>query len=227
MMNDRFSAELRQHLLAAADERPADGRLAAIIDGVAVTRQRRAFVVRTLWSPTRPAIFPSVALRYGLIGAALIVAIIGAALLVGGAPSRRTVFEGTWTSTDPGDGSTQTLVVGAGPSPTVHFEDDFATGVACQDTDVKTFVMDGLGTVVDDRLDVIWPDGGGCGPTTIEIGPGSYRYDPAHDTITDGKDLTWARLDRAVVPTPSPQPSATSGERRAASSGEQRAAELP
>jgi hypothetical protein len=31
MMNDRFSAELRQHLLATADERPGDGRLALII----------------------------------------------------------------------------------------------------------------------------------------------------------------------------------------------------
>ena len=79
MMNDRFSAELRQHLLATADERPADGRLAAIIDGVAVTAQRHPIMAGLTWVPRRTGVFPSAAVRYGLLAAALLIALVAAA----------------------------------------------------------------------------------------------------------------------------------------------------
>ena len=207
MMNDRFSAELRQHLLATADERPGDGRLEAIVEGVSVTRQTHPLLGHLPWALRPTDFFPSAVVRYGLIAAALIIAIVAAALFAGNA-GRRTVFEGTWTSIDPGDGSTQTLVVGGGPDPAVHFEDEFATGLACRDADVKIFTMDGLGTVVDDRLDIVWPDGGGCGPTKIVVGPGSYAYNAARDTMIDRQGLTWARLERGLVPptsTPTPE----------------------
>ena len=46
MMNDRFSAQLRQHLLATADERPAGDTLAAIVDGVATTAQYHQLTAR-------------------------------------------------------------------------------------------------------------------------------------------------------------------------------------
>jgi hypothetical protein len=207
MMNDRFSAQLRQHLLATANERPADGRLEAIDARVAVTAQRPRLVARLPWMPgINP--FPSVAMRYGLI-VALIIAIVGAALAVGVA-TRGTVFQGTWRSIDPADGSTQTLVVGGGASPAVHFVDDFATGLACRADAVKVFTMDGTGTIVDGRLVVVWPDGGGCGLMMVVVGPGSYTYDRATDTITDGDRLTWTRVQGSVVPpssTPVAEPS--------------------
>jgi hypothetical protein len=70
--------------------------------------------------------------------------------------------------------------------------------------------MDGTGTIVDDRLDVVWPDGGGCGLMKVEVGPGSYTYDQATGTIVDGDDLTWTRVRADVVPpssTPRTEPS--------------------
>ena len=88
MMNDRFSAQLRQHLLETADERPADGRLEAIDERVAVTAQRPRLVARLGWFPGRVDPFASGAVRYALIAAALIVAIVAAALAAGvGSPS--------------------------------------------------------------------------------------------------------------------------------------------
>jgi hypothetical protein len=138
--------------------------------------------------------------RYGLIAAAAILAIVAAALAAGVGPARPTDFEGTWQSTDPGDGSRQTLVIGGGTRPALHFEDDFATGAACANSDVKVFTMDGTGSIDGDRLDVAWPDGGGCGPLTIDIGPGSYFYDQGTDTITDRQGLTWTHLERVPVP---------------------------
>jgi hypothetical protein len=110
------------------------------------------------------------------------------------------VFEGTWTSIDVPDGSRQTLVVGPGSSPAVHFVDDFATGAACVADEVKVFTMDGTGRIVDDRLVVVWPGGGGCGLMKVDVGPGSYTYDHATDTITDGDRLTWTRVEASVVP---------------------------
>ena len=209
MMNDRFSAQLRQHLLSAADERPGEGRLASIVEGVAVTRQRRPLVGRLSWAPRLAEPFSSAALRYGLIAAALVIGIVAAALAAGVGPTRPTDFEGTWQSTDPGDGSRQTLVVDGGTRPALHFEDDFATGAACANSDVKVFTMDGIGSIDGDRLDVAWPDGGGCGLVTIDIGPGSYFYDQGTDRITDRQGLTWTRLERVTVPptsTPTHEP---------------------
>ena len=199
-MNDRFSAQLRQHLLATANERPADGQLPALDKRLKVTSQRPSIVARLGWFPRRMGPFPSAAVRYGLIAVAMIIAIVGAALAAGFGPARSTVFEGAWTSTDVPDGSTQTLVVGPGTDPAVHFVDDFATGAACVADEVKVFTMDGTGTIVDDRLVVVWPDGGGCGLMKVEVGPGSYTYDQATDTIADGQELTWTRVQGLVVP---------------------------
>ena len=94
MMNDSFSVELRQHLLETANERPGDGRLAAIAEGVAVTGQHHPLVSRLPWSPTRLDPFPTRAIRYGVLVVALIVALIGAALLAAGGFASRTVFTG-------------------------------------------------------------------------------------------------------------------------------------
>ncbi len=207
-MNDRFSAQLRQHLLESADERPADGQLAAVIDRLERTRQRPRIAARLTWFPGRVAPFPSTALRYGLVVLALIAATAAAAILGGGSNplARSTVFEGTWTAIDVPDGSTLTLVVGEGISPVVHFEDDFATGAACVRDEVKLFTADGTGEINGSRLVVDFPDGGGCGLMTVDV-VGVYDYLGGRDMLLDQDDLRWTRVEEvadglATQPTP-------------------------
>jgi hypothetical protein len=206
MMNDRLSVQLRRHLLASANDRPADGQLAALAARVAVTGQRRPLVARLTGFPGRIGPIPTRALGYALIAAALLAATIAAALLVAGALQRpSTVFEGTWISIDPADRSTQTLAVGPGSTPTVHFQDHFATGDACVADTIKLFEADGTGAIDGHSLGVTWPDGGGCGSRTVAIGDGTYAYDEATDTIVDGQDLTWRRVQGAApLPTRGP-----------------------
>ena len=90
-MNDRFSAQLRQHLLGVANERPTDGQLAVLKAELAVTAQRHPLVARLAWLPGRIGPFPSAVVRLGLI-TALVAAVVGAALLVGSGAS--TFFAG-------------------------------------------------------------------------------------------------------------------------------------
>lgn len=195
MMNDRFSAGLRQHLLDTADERPAEGQLEAVVERLAVTAQRPPLVARLAGFPGRIGPFPSTAVRWALIAAALLAATMAAAMLGGGGgPVRSTVFEGTWTTIDPADDSRMTLVVAAGMTPVVHFEDALATGGACVADEVKVFTADGTGQVSGSLLAVSFPDGGGCGLMTVEIGPGFYDYDEATDVMTDSSGLAWFRV---------------------------------
>lgn len=195
-MNDRFSAQLRQYLLESADERPADGQLATVIDRVADTPQRHPVVARLTWLPGRVGPFPSTALRYGLVALALIAATAAAAMLGGGSntPFRSTVFEGTWTTIDVPDGSTMTLVVGEGTAPAVRFVDELATGGACDLDPVKRFTAYGTGEISGSRLVVEFPDGGGCGLMTVEVA-GAYDYVAGSDTLRDQDDLRWTRAD--------------------------------
>ena len=195
MMNDGFSVQLRRHLLESADERPAEGQLAAIAERVAVTAQRRPIVARLTWFPARIGPVPTRALRYGLLVAALLALTAGAAILAGALINHpSTIFEGTWSSIDPADSSTMTLTVGPGNAPPVHFEDHFASGAACTTDTIKLFKADGTGVITANRLEVTWPDGGGCGSRTVSIGPGTYTYDGATDTIVDGQQLVWQRV---------------------------------
>jgi len=202
-MNDRFAASLRRHLLETANERPADGQLAAVFERVADTPQRHPLVDRLARFPERIGPFPP-ALSWALIAAALLIAAAAMALLGSGRDGRfrSTVFEGTWSAIDPGDGSIQTLVVAAGMTPAVHFEDGFSYGGACVADDIKLFKADGTGQVSGTRLDVSFPDGGGCGKLTVDMGPGFYEYDAATDRLTASSDsLVWSRLpDLGALP---------------------------
>jgi hypothetical protein len=208
MMNDRFSVQLRQHLLETANERPADGQLATIVGDVAATPQRRPLIA---WLPGlqgRVGPFPA-AVRFGLIALALVLAAVAGAILAGGGPPRpSTPFEGTWTTTDVPDGSTMNLYVGAGPTPTVRFEDLHATGDVCRNDAVKVFIADGVGEIAGRRLEVTFPNGGGCGLETVSIGA-RYIHDPDADRLTDQDGLTWTRVrgDKASVPTLAPESS--------------------
>jgi hypothetical protein len=194
MMNDRFDARLRQHLLEAADERPADAQLATIVEQVAVTAQRPPVVARLAWFPRPIVPLPSTALRWAVVAAVLLGLALALVMLGGGGgPTRSTVFEGTWTSIDTADGSRQTLVVGAGLTPALHFEDDLSTGGACDLDPVKLFRADGSGQISGARLAVSYPDGGGCGLRMVQVNPGYYDFDEATDTILGSDRLTWSR----------------------------------
>ena len=216
-MTDRFDAQLRQHLLGTADERAAAGQLESIVDAVAVTPQRQRVVARLTWLPGRLGSDPTRSLRYALLAAALVGATAAAALLVGGS-GRSTAFEGTWTSTDFADGSTQYLVVGPGLSPAVQFIDDYATGLACRNDPVKYFTADGHGVATSDRLVVTWPNGGGCGLLSLPMDPFTFTWNETTDRMVDGDRLTWTRVpDDAPPPTAAPAPERTPSATAAAS----------
>ena len=208
MMNDRFSVELRQHLLETASERPADGQLATIVAVVAATPQRRPLIARLPGLHGRIGPLPT-AVRYGLIALALVLAAVAGAILAGGGtPSRSTPFEGAWTATDVPDGSTMNLYIGAGTNPSVHFEDLFATGAACIQDQSKVFTADGVGEISGNRLVVSYPNGGGCGSVLVPI-VGHYLYDGNTRTLRDQDGVVWTRIpggDRPVLAVP-PRPS--------------------
>jgi hypothetical protein len=197
-MNDRFAAQLRQHLLESADERQADGHLARVIEGVAATSQRNPLAARLMWSPGRIGPIPTAVIRFGLIAAALAIAAVAGATMAGGARGPSTVFEGTWITIDPADGSGMTLVVGPGPAPDVYFEDGYASGLACRNDVVKRFTARGTGEISDTGLvlEATFPDGGGCGLLTVEV-RGIYAHDEGADTLSDQDGGVWTRaLDK-------------------------------
>ena len=220
MMTDRFDAQLREHLLASANSSSPDGQLAGISQGVAGTKQRHPLAARLTWFPGRIGPVPTDSFRYALVAVALIAAMVATVIIVGNGLGRSTVFEGTWTSIDSGDGSAQSLVVAAGKTPAMHFVDHYASGFACRNDDVKVFTADGLGTITDNRLAVTWPNGGGCGLETVDIEAGTYTYDKATDTMVDDQGLVWVRADEppptrgpatGPPPTGAPEPTTAVG----------------
>src|SRR6185295_4456705 len=101
------------------------------------------------------------------------------------------------------------LYVGAGSTPTVRFEDLYATGDGCRNDAVKVFTADGVGQISGARLEARFPNGGGCRLETVSIA-GTYVYDPKSNSLTDQDGLVWTRIpggDRPV-PTLAPEPSA-------------------
>jgi len=208
MMNDRFSVELRQHLLETANERPADGQLATIVRDVAATPQRRPLIARLPELRGRIGPFPA-AVRFGLIALALVLAAMVGAILAGGGSSRpSTPFEGTWTAIDVSDGSTMNLYVGAGATPAVRFEDLFATGAACVADETKVFTADGVGEITGNRLVVSYPNGGGCGSLLVSIA-GDYLYDRDSGTLRDQDGIVWTHIPRGDGPVPTVPPVAS------------------
>jgi hypothetical protein len=84
MTDDYFPAYLRRHLLDAANERPAEGQLASIVDRVAITPQRPSLAAFR-WVPGRASPFASAAVRLGVVAGLLLAALVALALLAGGA----------------------------------------------------------------------------------------------------------------------------------------------
>jgi hypothetical protein len=190
-MTDRFDAQLRQHLLENANERAAEVQIAAIVDRVAVTSQRRSLPARLTWWPNRIGPFPSAAVRYGLLAAALLAA-LGAAAFVALSQPDRTVFEGRWTAIDVPDGSRMYLDVGEGATPTVRYEDRFAHAEVCVADEEKVFRAAGTGVITGTHLAATFPDGGGCG-LAVEAVALSFDYDDGTATLRDQDGTVWTR----------------------------------
>jgi hypothetical protein len=189
--NDRTAAAIRRHLLETADERPASGQLEASLRLTSTTRQRARWIiaVRELAYPS--AALPRTALRFGLLAALLVIAAAGIATL-GGGSGGGTPFEGTWTSIDPGDGSAQTLVVGPGANPMVHFEDAFS--IMCDQTGDATtlFVAEGPGEISTYRLTAHFPESG-CVTWRVSPFDATFDFNPEADTLLDDTGITWRR----------------------------------
>ena len=192
MMNDRFAVQLRRHLVEVADERPADAQLAAVIKATAVTRQRPAWVARLRWLVDPAAPFANARTRYLVAAVALLLVAALVVVVGGGVLGGRTPFEGSWTSIDIVDRSTQLLVIAAGEEPSVHFEDDFSINCQRRGEAMTAYVADGTGELFGSRLIVQFP-GGGC-VTQVPPFEWFYDYDEATDTLLDHAGITWTRL---------------------------------
>ena len=108
-------------------------------------------------------------------------------------------FEGSWTSIDPVDGSTQHLYVRGGTGVQVRYVDEY--GTTCAEIGASTTVFTGIlaGQVSGNELNATFKSAG-CGTTlvlTARIGfSWIFEYDPSTDTlwgaVNDGP-ATWHR----------------------------------
>jgi hypothetical protein len=101
-------------------------------------------------------------------------------------------FAGRWTSTDPGDGSAQALMVSAGSAPSVTFQDYFASSCANHGSPATQWTSAGQGEVDGDYLLVTFHKSG-CGPFSIGEYEDLFVYDADTDTLMDLSGTVWHR----------------------------------
>jgi hypothetical protein len=111
---------------------------------------------------------------------------------VGAAPAVGSQFAGMWVSIDPGDGSTQTLQVAAGGTPSVTYQDFFASACANNGSPSTHWVAAGRGWVTGDLLEIEYRKSG-CGFFTIGGYYDYYEYNAGADTLTDSSGTTYTR----------------------------------
>ncbi|HEY8239452.1 MAG TPA: hypothetical protein VIF63_08455 [Candidatus Limnocylindrales bacterium] len=189
---------------------PAEGGLDAVPEPVGTTPQRQKVVARLRWAPARTESDAPTALRSWPVAVALAAAIVVTAIVVGSGPGqiRTWPFEGMWTSLDPTDGSTQTLVVGPGDTPPVRFEDDFGVDGLCVE-DPTAFIAEGAGAIRGNHLDVSFPDGGGCVGVTAPVADMAFDLEATTGELLGADGRTWSLLtDATAEPT---APAATDG----------------
>jgi len=192
MMADQFSVLLRRHLVEAANERPADGQLDAVLQATSGAGQRRSWLIRARWLLDPAAPFANARIRYGAAALALLIAAAMVAIVVGsGGLGGFTAFEGRWRATDPTDRSTETLVIDGGRSPDVHLEDDFSIDCQRRGDTTTNYVATGRGEVAGSRLVVRYATAGCEEPlAAYEV---VYAYDAATDTLLDDHGISWDR----------------------------------
>jgi hypothetical protein len=200
-MTDRFSIELRRHFVETADEVASADRLAAIERLVEAVPQQSPWLVRLRWLVSPWAPYANAGVRAALLVAAALLLVGGtvAVVSVGGSRGASTPFEGWWSSIDPGDKSAQTLVVGPGPTPAVHFEDAFSINCEVQGDSSTLFLADGLGEVQGGRLVVRNPSGG-CVTWQVPRYVVTYVHDSVTDTLLDSERVTWRRAEAPPTP---------------------------
>lgn len=191
---DTLARQLRNHYLATADERPAEGQLEAVLERTRVTRARSRLEVLLRHQPVVGAGVAGLrtSLRFASLAAALIVVLAAVAIGTGGsARPASTPFEGRWTSTD-FDGSRQLLAVSGGTTPMVAYEDLFASGCAGNGDRSTHFFAEGRGAITGERMTVAFPSGG-C--VTWRVGPYAvdYEHDAETDRLRDGDGIWWRR----------------------------------
>lgn len=101
-------------------------------------------------------------------------------------------FKGVWTSTDT-DGSFQMLIVSGGATPSVTFEDFYASACVRFGGPATHWVSAGEGTVDGDVLFVAFHKSG-CGSFSIGAYEGAWLYQAGSDTLIDSDDIVWTRL---------------------------------
>jgi hypothetical protein len=122
------------------------------------------------------------------IAAAMLLAVI----VSSAATAATSPFSGRWTSTDPGDGSFQVLLISAGSAPSVTFEDYYASSCANHGSPATHWVSAGGGEVDGDTLYVSFHKSG-CGSFSIGAYEDWYTYDAGTDTLTDSFGIVWER----------------------------------
>jgi hypothetical protein len=118
--------------------------------------------------------------------------ILGQLWLAPAALASGSVFAGTWTSTDVPDGSTQLLSVSANATPTVTYQDLFASGCANNGARSTHFAAVGMGSISGTALDVSFARSG-CGAFQLGAFDLPFAYDADTDTLVDGFGITWHR----------------------------------
>ncbi len=190
---DALARQLRNHYLATADERPADGQLEAVLERSRVVRPRSRLEALLRHQPVVGAGVAGLraSLRFASLAAALIVVLAAVAIGPGGSRPAATPFEGRWTSTDR-DGSHQVLAVAGGPTPIVTFEDFFASACAGNGDKSTYFFAEGRGTISASRMSVAYASGG-C--VTWRLGPFviDFVHESKTDQLLDSEGISWRR----------------------------------
>lgn len=123
-----------------------------------------------------------------LLGALLLGQLVAASTSAAG-PSP---FKGLWTSIDT-DGSSQLLIVSGGSTPSVTFEDFYASACDRFGGPSTHWVSAGRGSVDGDALFVSFHRSG-CGTFSIGAYDDVWAYDAGSDTLIDSADIVWTRM---------------------------------
>jgi len=123
----------------------------------------------------------------GLAGAMLLAAMVSSV-----ASAATNQFSGRWTSTDPGDGSSQVLLISAGSAPAVTFQDYFASVCADHGSPATQWTSAGRGEIDGDTLYVAFHKSG-CGSFSIGQYQDFFWYDAGNNTLTDSFGIVWQR----------------------------------
>lgn len=130
--------------------------------------------------------------RRFLAAAGVVVSLALAATPVAAAPAVGTQFSGLWVGTDTADGSTQVLQVSAGQSPSVVYQDFYASSCEEHGSRSTHWVSAGRGWVDGSYL-VIEFHKSGCGSFSIGAYVDFYEYDAGSDTLTDSWGNVYSR----------------------------------